>query len=119
MKTSEARGEVLNYLVAKAMGKTVYQSKSKRLMTANYGEFNHRHGAPWFAPSTNWGQGGPIIKQEGISLNRVTDALWEATIMGKWKEDGPTPLIAAMRCYVGSRLGNEVEIPEELAEVTA
>lgn len=28
---------------------------------------------------------------------------------------GPTPLIAAMRCYVASKLGDEVEIPEELS----
>jgi hypothetical protein len=27
---------------------------------------------------------------------------------------GPTPLIAAMRCYVASKIGLEVEIPEEL-----
>jgi hypothetical protein len=28
--------------------------------------------------------------------------------------DGPTPLIAAMRCYVASKLGDEIDIPEEL-----
>lgn len=27
---------------------------------------------------------------------------------------GPTPIVAAMRCYVASRLGDTVEIPEEL-----
>ena len=27
---------------------------------------------------------------------------------------GPTPLIAAMRCYVASKFGNEVEVPENL-----
>lgn len=27
---------------------------------------------------------------------------------------GPTPLIAAMRCYVASKLGEEVEIPDTL-----
>lgn len=27
---------------------------------------------------------------------------------------GPTPLIAAMRCYVASRLGDEVNVPNEL-----
>ncbi len=27
---------------------------------------------------------------------------------------GPTTLIAAMRCFVASQLGNEVDIPEEL-----
>lgn len=26
----------------------------------------------------------------------------------------PTPLIAAMHCYVANKLGDEVEIPEEL-----
>jgi hypothetical protein len=31
-----------------------------------------------------------------------------------YKQQGPTPLIAAMRCYVASKLGDEVEIPEEL-----
>jgi len=27
---------------------------------------------------------------------------------------GPTPLIAAMRCYVASKLGDEVDVPKEL-----
>lgn len=27
---------------------------------------------------------------------------------------GPTPLIAAMRCFVASKLGDEVDVPEEL-----
>ena len=30
------------------------------------------------------------------------------------KYSGPTPLIAAMRCYVASKLGDEVDVPEEL-----
>jgi hypothetical protein len=29
--------------------------------------------------------------------------------------EAPTPLIAAMRCYVASKLGDEVDVPEELA----
>jgi len=31
-----------------------------------------------------------------------------------FEQDGPTPLIAAMRCYVASKLGEEVDVPEEL-----
>ena len=27
---------------------------------------------------------------------------------------GPTPLIAAMRCFVASKLGDEVDVPDEL-----
>lgn len=68
--------------------------------------------------STNWSQGGPIIERERIRI----DCPWnpgpfEATckidgVTGWCK--GPTILIAAMRAFVASRLGDEVEIPEEL-----
>ena len=115
MKTSELQGAALDWAVAKCWGLNVYLDDG---MVRLIGHAFDRHYVFW-TPSTDWEQAGPIIEQEGISLNRVTDALWEATIMGEWAEDGPTPLIAAMRCYVGSQLGNEVEIPEGLGEVTA
>jgi hypothetical protein len=62
VKVSEAKGQVLDYLVAQAMGMKIYRSKSGRWMRANYGEFNHRHGTPWFEPTRNWGYGGLIIE---------------------------------------------------------
>ena len=116
VKVSEAKGRVLDYLVAQAMGMKIYRSKSGRWMRANYGEFNHRHGTPWFEPTRSWGYAGPIIEWEGITVRRYTDALWDASI-GRldYVADGPTPLIAVMRCYVASKLGNEVEVPDELA----
>jgi hypothetical protein len=73
-----------------------------------------------YSPSTNWAQGGPIIAREFIALNggqepcasmqiEVADGVFLAL---DWIEGrGTTPLIAAMRCYVASRLGGEVEIP--------
>ena len=74
-----------------------------------------------FAPSTNWTHGGPIIEREGITVSKE-DGGWSAYFRDNLFEDdgsehwqtGPTPLIAAMRCYVSSKLGNEVDIPEEL-----
>ena len=71
-----------------------------------------------YSPSTNWVQGGPIIEREWICVNSWpnesdNDARWLAT---NWETPktcqcwGPTPLIAAMRCYVASKLGDEVEI---------
>jgi hypothetical protein len=74
--------------------------------------------------STDWSWGGPIIEREEIGIRRnapcSTGREWEAsgsiTAKGagyRWGY-GPTPLIAAMRCYVASRLGDEVDIPEEL-----
>ena len=80
------------------------------------------------AYSSDWAQGGPIIEREGIAVT-CTPEEWCAYSNGgehpigltrkrlfRWigRQVGPTPLIAAMRCFVASRLGDEVAIPEEL-----
>ena len=62
--------------------------------------------------STDWAQGGPIIEREGINLSSVAGITWCADGPVSVGFYGPTPLIAAMRCYVASKLGNEVDIPE-------
>lgn len=66
--------------------------------------------------STDWAQGGPIIEREAIALTtQLTNKDWMAvSFHGDIDGFGPTPLIAAMRCYVASKLGDEIEIPEEL-----
>jgi len=75
-----------------------------------------------FAPSTNWAQGGPIIEREKITIwpdEASVEWLAEKTFTLQRDDEywgGPTPLIAAMRCFVASKLGDEVEIPEELCE---
>jgi len=77
------------------------------------------------SPSTNWAHGGPIIERELIGIERcihaceyhgwraLKDHPFDASIPEEttW---GETPLVAAMRCYVASKLGDEVEIPEGL-----
>lgn len=79
---------------------------------------------PNFQPSIDWSQGGPIIESEEIILDGVSSdgkergyRSWSAYMCDEWGDYygiGPTPLIAAMRCYVASKLGYEVEVPEEL-----
>lgn len=84
---------------------------------------------PWeyYNPSTNWVQGGLIIERELNNLfkwnkiNQDEPDIWCAvhhrrTPDGTFviQQDGPTALIAAMRCYVSSKLGNEINVPEEL-----
>ena len=79
-----------------------------------------------YTPSTDPAQAYPIIDREGITVSKYAkeleqplDKLWFANT---WDSDvnmdnvveGPTPLIAAMRCYVASKLGDEVDVPEEL-----
>lgn len=71
--------------------------------------------------STDWAQGGPIIEREGINLdNYEKNPRWSAWTPAPDRESGesqaygPTPLIAAMRCFVQSRLGDEVDVPDDL-----
>jgi Protein of unknown function (DUF2591) len=67
-----------------------------------------------YSPSTSWAQGGPIIEREKITPQFMEGGYWRAWIEVSHKVSyGPTPLIAAMRCYVASKMGDEVEIPEE------
>lgn len=104
MKTSELIGPTLDWAVAKCEGGTV--------RTENGVFLNRGDGYEYFTPSTDWTQGGPIIEREGINLVKMHSKGWHADC-GKIAT-GPTPLVAAMRCYVASKLGEEVEIPEEL-----
>jgi hypothetical protein len=66
-----------------------------------------------YQPSTDWSQGGPIIEREIARLEDLGDEGWEACGFG-FVAMGESPLIAAMRCLVASKLGDEVKIPEEL-----
>lgn len=82
-------------------------------------------------PSTNWLQGGAIIERERIDIrwgrNQWIASLWADNAgmaknhLQRFKHNietsGETPLIAAMRCYVASKLGDEVEIPAEVGAV--
>jgi hypothetical protein len=97
MKTNELTGKALNWAVNKADGLD-----------------------GWLAPVNycgKWEYGGPIIEREIAKIERFSDSLWEATAFTKNAQDfvqsGPTPLIAAMRCYVASKLGAEIDLPKE------
>jgi hypothetical protein len=123
VKTNELSGASLDWAVAKCEGRQEPEVVNN-FAVAWYTWPNTHY-------STDWAQGGPIIEREGI-------AVWQSAEpqKGKWCSadarwmdldpdsdefmampdpyHGPTPLIAAMRCYVASKLGDEVEIPEEL-----
>lgn len=112
LKTSELTGAALDWAVAKCdeISTTFY---GRGLW---YGPEPHDYRWEW-GPSTNWAQGGPIVERELIELTTRGESLdmWVAK-SPDWHAPafGPTPLIAAMRCFVASRLGDEVNIPEEL-----
>ena len=73
--------------------------------------------------TTDWSQGGPIIEQlRAYGKHRfIIESDGDNVSILAWSSPyafcngyGPTTLIAAMRCYVASKLGDEVDIPEEL-----
>jgi hypothetical protein len=101
LETTELQGAALDWAVAKC----------------ELGEAINEIDDPHFY-STDWAQGGPIIERDIAKIERFSDALWEATAYTKDAQDivqsGPTLLIAAMRCYVASKMGDEVEVPNEL-----
>jgi hypothetical protein len=98
MRTAELTGAALDWAVAKCE------------------EFDNGDWLPDY--STDWAAGGSIIDRECITVEHA--GVWVGRC---WKDsdgdeqieiEGATPLVAAMRCYVASKLGDEVEIPDEL-----
>jgi hypothetical protein len=135
VKTSDLIGPALDWAVGAALGYT-------RSTVENLFDRKGPSPAPagfWvetdpdaFGPSADWAQGGPIIDREQIETapwdtEEAADrkpygfaaTSWRARNLREYMYDaeghfGPTPLIAAMRCFVASKLGDEVDIPEEL-----
>lgn len=107
MNTADLIDLPLDWAVAKCEGieAHIYRETNGKLC------FQSRH----WSPSTDWSQGGPIIEREGIGtcITYASGDLWQAC-----KDDlefyGPTLLVAAMRCYVASKLGDTVGIPKEM-----
>jgi hypothetical protein len=104
IKTSKLIGPALDWAVAS------YVNKHVTLKDIHWGNYK---------PSSNWAIGGLIIEREKIHLGAYK-GMWDAwrqekyTTLPCWVERANKPLIAAMRCFVASKLGDEVEIPEEL-----
>lgn len=132
--TRDLTGATLDWAVAKAMGHN--NGIPQALLGIRVRGFGHEL-VTW-QPSTDWSQGGPIIEREGILLRSLRraghsmDGTWLAMLdagntgsMVQWVKrtdwprhylSGPTPLLAAMRCYVVSKLGEAVDVPDELAQ---
>ena len=123
IKVSETTPLQLNWLMAVCEFPNPDYCDDDRLV---YVTCEPDYGMGTYSPSTDWSQGGPIIARERIDLftEKYTPEAWFASIarhqnggrLTGWRlhQYGPTPLIAAMRVYVASKLGDEVEIPEEL-----
>ena len=122
MKVTELQGPALDWAVAKCEGIELMGGRYNRLLVEGHMSRGQEMMAP-YTPSNNWAQGGPIIEREGINLDNISYAKnpnWSAWTPAPDRESGEaqaygsTPLIAAMRCYIAHKLGDEIEIPKEL-----
>lgn len=120
IKTNELTGAALDWAVAEASGATY--SFDGATADDCFLEFpTTAMSLPSYNPSTDWAQGGPIIGWEALSLIRRPDGQWTSdnfSILTRSQQlnFGPTPLIAAMRCFCCAKLGDEIDIPEELCQ---
>ena len=118
MKTSETTPIQIDWLVAKCEDQPLYWNAADSTFYMGDGELWMRmRGDNCYCPSTDWIQGGPIIEREGIDLQCQNQGLWCADLGLDSSIYGPTPLIAAMRCYVASKLGDEVELPSVVEKI--
>lgn len=157
IKTSEATGATLDWLVAAALEKQFSEDRIIKIcrVEATTPAWIERENSPGsapyfhrFSPSTDFAQGGPIIEREHITIvcaeggytpseddeeSGSYSAYWVAEkglqcasdVYGPQDDNygshfqiaeagiaGPTPLIAAMRCYVADKLGDTVQAPD-------
>ena len=128
IKTSELNGPALDWAVAKCEGHEWRNAE----ICPQYSPAGTRSWCHW-RPSTDWSQGGPITERENISIDRPVKQRGCAVIgfhdwhamhpknyggLIRFSGSGSSPLIAAMRCYVASKLGDEVDVPDEVSRAS-
>ena len=119
-KTSELTGDALAWAVAECEGRDCYADKDGiwfRDSSTHPDESETDYGG--------WTLCGPIIEREKMDSHAPTEVVPYWTFFYSiprvggcaqtlHRQKGPTALIAAMRCYVACKLGEEVEVPDEL-----
>ncbi len=143
VKTSDLIGPALNWALGKALGLPVEICQIFQYGRPNgrhyisIGETDRDGAEVDFDPSQEWSQGGPLIEYYWVELQNGSNlppdlwgaCMWSGTDADLWgacmwsgtdagvplgEGRGPTPLVAATRCIVASKLGDEVDVPEEL-----
>lgn len=135
IKTLDLKGESLNWAVAIAQGYDVIVTTTDFLdkkvhphICIDNWDLHEELQGTRFCILNNWYVAGSILQREKLSLGNqessgTTDnSDWYATNGGgKGGSFGfagkDEPIVAIMRCYVMLKLGNEVDVPDELVVV--
>jgi hypothetical protein len=131
MKVAELEGPALDWAVAKAQGWVNFPTDSKEqgrywYVDAATAPFCQRVAREYYTPSVDGREGVYLLDKYKIEIG-YSDG-WYANMYNRELDcypayqgdtyraggDGPTVLIAAMRCLVASVYGEDIDIPEEL-----
>lgn len=114
MKVAELTGALLDYWTARASGELMPRIQDDECLVRG-----ESFGYISYQSSTDWKLAGPIIEREGIDLTSPDDGAilwwahcWDDVLQENWMASGETPLIAAMRAYVGKAFAGRV--PDEM-----
>lgn len=126
IKTADLTDAPLSWAVSVALGQTEFIDLTKTYQGADGRKFLSTKGG-FTLDYTALGQAGPIIEAEQIGVLQPERGQKRRTNGGNcigWIKMndghdimgpvGPTPWIAGMRCFVTFKIGDEVEIPDEL-----
>lgn len=128
IKTSELSGAALDWAVAMAEGWEAdrpcdgqIKSEYRHLLVGKCPVWGNPHN--YYSPSTEWAHGGPLLDKFHVSIdwNTCNDddpdydrEPWMDTCGQRLTSYGPTARIALCRAIVAAKLGDEVEVPDEL-----
>ncbi len=126
VNVNEVSGQILDYLAAKCLGYTLTSDGISNLLERGRELLilGPNSSSLSFSPSTNPAHAWPIIELDRIWIKFpfMVEGDVEA-IHGHFgfpkiiNAFGPTALIATMRCFVKSKFGNTVEIPDDVFEL--
>lgn len=127
IQTTKLIGRALDWAVNQSVAKAYPGEEVMPLAADHTGELRDG-GFKLYSPSTLWEQGGPLMQRAKIGytfwnepncrasfafpVKHPNDKTRDPTYHGK---DGPTPLIAGMRCFVAWQFGDEIDVPDEIA----
>lgn len=124
VNVNELTGMALDWAVGMAVGKPLVirspigQPDGPRVVWEQVGDHG---GVVWFAPSSNWAHGGPLIDRFKPDLQTGNYGRMVAILHAEMDDplpltmcSGETYLIAACRVIVADRIGSIVNVPDEL-----
>ncbi len=123
IKTAELTGTALGWAVATCEGYTNLRRNPHQFDNALIMDPPRKEYGPTLLSELDyhhdWAQGGPIVERELDGWSRRPDGSFMA-FKAKFplgvQGYGLTLLFAAMRCHVASEMGDEVDVPDELAD---